>query len=186
MLLTEPLLEVVRDHLQENLINVKLPNRSIRITNEDSVPPYSGEEFINLYGAVCENSTKPVFPYREEIYSLSIGITRRLSAVPIDHAAEAIYTSNEKLISTAKRSMSLRAYDIVALIDGNYGIANLVTNLDDLSTYYFCATSPLNYLGSSSLQEVGAEHFYGLDDNDNPQALFLELQFGEFHAFFDK
>jgi hypothetical protein len=186
MLLNEPLLEVTRDFLVKNLKQVTQATRSIRITNEDSVPPYSGEEFINVFGSVCENSTDPVFPYREEIYSLSIGITRRLSSVPLDHSAEAIYTTNENLARAVKRSMSLRAYDIINLIDGEYGIPALVTQLPSLDNYYFCATTPLNYLGSSTVQEVGPEHFYGLGEDDNPQALFLELQFGEFHAFFDK
>jgi len=186
MLLNEPLLEVTRDFLRDNLIKVTLPTKSIKITNEETVPPYSGEEFINLYGATCDNSTKPVFQYREEIYSLNIGITRRLSGVPVDHSAEAIYISDENLITSVKRSMSLRAYDIINLIDGEYGIPALVSQLSELSSFCFTATTPLNYLSSSAVTEVGAEHFYGEDDNDNPQALFLELQFGEFHAFFNK
>jgi hypothetical protein len=187
MLLNEPLLEVTRDYLRQNLESVTEEQRSIKITNESMVPPYSGEEFINLYGSTCDNITNPVFPYIEEIYTMNIGITRRLSAVPVDHSAEAIYTIDDDLVKkAAKQSMSMRAYEIIHLIDGNYGIPKLVHQLSYLKGIVFCATSPLNYLGSTVLEEVGAEHFYGIDDNENPQALFLELRFGDFHAFFDK
>jgi hypothetical protein len=186
MLLTEPLLEVVRDFLRKKLKNVMEKDRSIRITNESKVPPYAGAEFINLYGSTCDNITNPVFPYREEIYSIRIGITRRLSAVPIDQTAETIYTYDDDLIYKDKRSMASRAFDIVDIIDGEYGIPRLVHQRNELKRYDFCATSPLNYLSSAAVEEVGADHFYGEDDSVNPQALFLELEFGEFHAFFNK
>lgn len=187
MLISEPLLEVTRDFLRANLNNIYLPDRSIRLTDEERVPPYAGQEFINLYALSCENLTDPIFPYRQESYGLKIGITRRLSGSPVDSSAESIYTVDENLVHQAKIAMTQRAFDIVNLIDGKWAIPALIRQLSYLSGYSFCILSTLNYLSSSEgVREVFAEHFYGEDDNENPQGLFLELNFGEMHVYFDK
>lgn len=193
MLITEPLLETVRDFLRSNLSGVgrttELQDKLIRITNDQKVPPYSGEEFINVYGCTCSNEFPLGHETRKEVYSLKIGITRRLVGIPTDSSAEAIYTYTQNLMSRSKSSMAKRAYEIIRLLDGSWGIVGLLRQFD-WSTFTddenFCILTPLGYAGSAELEEVYAEHFYGEDDSDRPAGLFLELTFDGLEAYFNK
>lgn len=186
MLLNEPLLEVTRDILRDNLRNIVLPKKSIRITNEERVPAYAGDEFINIFGSECANENGPLSDVRKEVYSLKIGITRRFVGTPLDTTAEGLYTYDEELISKAKSSMSMRAYDIINLLDGQWAVPALIRQMDSLADYNFCVSTPMGYLGNSQLEEKGAEHFYTEAENENVVALFLELSFGGLQAYFNK
>ncbi len=181
MLLNEPLLETIRDFLQTELEGVKLPTRSIRITNEERVMASSGEEFINIYGAESNNEYSPIAETRKEVYSLKIGITRRLIGIPLDTTAESIYTYDEALIKRTKSSMSNRASEIINLLDGSWAIVSLIKQ-----KYGICAATPLGFLGSAALEEKGAEHFEAMPENENPIGLFLELSFGGLQAYTNK
>ena len=185
MLLTQPLLINARDTLRDNLSNITQKEKSIRLTNERRVPAYAGEEFINLFGVVVSNEWDPIEITRVENYSLSIGITRRLEGIPTDSSAESIYVQD--LITRAKEVMTRRAYEIISIIDGNWGIPALIRQDEDLAEIAdFCILSPLGYLGSAELEEVYADHFHLEDPSDRPQALFLELSFGGLQAYFTK
>ncbi len=187
MILTEPLLETIRTILRENLTNITLSTRSILITNDEKVPPYSGEEFINIYGATTSNEYEPTFQARKEIYSLNIGITRKLIGVPTDVSAEAWYTQNEAVVIRQKQTMLKRAYEIIELIDGNWGIPALIRQLGcDSGQCDACILTPLGFTGSSALEEKYAEHFRLENDGDRPQALFLELSFTGMEVYTDK
>lgn len=185
MLLTQPLLLNIQEILIDNLTDITEKEKSILITNDEKVPPYAGEEFINLFGITVENELDPVEIQRVENYSLSIGITRRLEGIPTDVSAESIYV--EKLIQRAKAAMVQRAYEIINLIDGNWGIPSLIRQDEDLEEVAdFCILSPLGYRGSSELQEVFADHYRLEDPSDRPQGLFLELNFGGLQTYFTK
>jgi hypothetical protein len=187
MILTEPMLETIRDILQDNLTRITLPTRSIKITNDEKVPAYAGEEFINIFGATTSNEYEPTYQTRKEIYSLNIGITRRLIGIPPDLSAEAMYTQNEEFINRAKQTMLKRAYEIIELIDGNWGIPAIIRQMGcDSGQCDACILSPLGFTGSSALEEKYAEHFRLEDDGDRPQALFLELQFSGMEVYTDK
>lgn len=193
MILTEPLLETIRTILRENLTNITNSTntyalkRSIRITNDEKVGPYSGEEFINIYGATTSNEYEPTYQARKEVYSLNIGITRKLVGIPPDHSAEAAYTYDAELISRAKASMITRAYQIIELIDGNWGIPALIRQMGcDSGDCNVCILTPLGFVGSSALEEKYGEHFRLEDDSERPQALFLELSFAGMEAYSDK
>ncbi len=187
MILTEPMLEAIRDTLQENLTRITLPTRSIKITNDEKVPAYSGEEFINIYGAITSNEYEAIYQARKEVYSLNIGITRKLIGIPPDLSAEAMYTQNETVINRTKQTMLKRAYEIIELIDGNWGIPALIRQLGcDSGVCDACILSPLGFTGSSALEEKYAEHFRLEDDGDRPQALFLELSFSGMEVYSDK
>jgi hypothetical protein len=187
MILTEPLLETIRDTLRDELTNITLPSRSILITNDEKLPSYSGEEFINIYGATTSNEYEPIFQARKEVYSLNIGITRKLIGIPPDISAEAMYTQNETVINRVKQTMITRAYEIIELIDGNWGIPALIRQMGcDSGDCDACILSPLGFTGSSALEEKYAEHFRLEDDGDRPLALFLELQFSGMEVYSDK
>lgn len=187
MILTEPLLETIRDTLQENLTNITLPTRCIKITNDERVSPWAGEEYINIYGATTSNEYDSAYQARKEIYSLNIGITRRLIGQPTDLSAETIYTQNEVYINRVKQTMVKRAYEIIELIDGNWGIIALIRQMGcDSGQCDACIMTPLGFVGSSALEEKFAEHFRLEDDGDRPQALFLELQFAGMETYTDK
>jgi len=193
MILTEAILETIRTFLRDGLTNVSNNNttlaakRSIRITNDEKVPPYAGEEFINIYGAVTENEYEPYIQVRKEVYSLNIGITRRLVGIPPDTSAEAMYTYDEELITRNKQSMLKRAYEIIGLIDGNWGIPAMIRQMGcDSGDCDACILTPLGFAGSSPIEEKFAEHFRGDDDSERPQALFLELSFSGMEAYSDK
>lgn len=186
MLLNETLLESVVKILREELETIVLPEKSIRITNEDRVPPYAGEEFINIYGAQCSNEAKLEAGYRKEVYSFKVGITRRFVGIPIDVSAESIYTYDEELISRTKASMSMRAYEIIRQIDGNWGIPALIRQNSALQSYDFCILTTVGYIGNAELEEVGAEHFSTEEETNDAVGLFLELSFGGMQAYFNK
>lgn len=184
MLLLEKVLLVTRDLLRDELENITQIDKSIRITDDEKVPTYAGEEFINLYGATVSNEYPLEQPVRKEVYSITIGITRRLQAIPTDVSAESIYV--EDLITRTKSTMIRRAYEIINHIDGNWGIPALIRQDTDLTSYDFCITSPLGFSNSSPLVEKWAEHFRLDDDSERPQALFLELTFSGLTAYFKK
>lgn len=186
MLITEPLLETVRDIMRDSLTRITKVDRSIRITNDRKVPPYAGEEFINIYGATMLNEYEASFNVRKEVYSLHIGITRRLVGIPPESSAEAAYTYDEEIFRRNKQNMLTRAYEIIALIDGQWGVPALIRQMEDLQDYSFCILTPLGFEGSAPLEEVWADHFRGEDDGERPQALFLELSFGGMEVYFDK
>lgn len=193
MILTEPILETIRTILRNNLTNISssthplVVKRSLRITNDEKVPPYAGEEFINIYGVTTTNEYEPTVQVRKEIYSLNIGITRRLVGIPPDTSAETIYTYDEELISRTKQSMVRRAYEIISLIDGNWGIPALIRQMGcDSGDCDACILTPLGFSGSSAIEEKYADHFRGEDDSDRPQALFLELSFSGMEVYSDK
>ena len=186
MLLTEPMLEVTRDRLRTKLANVMLPKISIRITNEERVPPEAGEEFINLYGAESTNLYPPENPVRVEQYSFKIGITRRFIGIPIHNTAEGIYTYDQELISRLKKSMAMRAYEIMSTIDGSWYIVNSIKNKTELSNISFCILTPLGYTGSDPLVEVSADHFYTEAEDEQAVGLFLSLNFVGLQTYFDK
>jgi hypothetical protein len=187
MILVEPMLETIRDILQDELTNITLPTRCIKITNDEKVPPYSGEEFINIYGATTSNEYEAIYQARKEVYSLSIGITRKLIGIPTDISAEAMYTQNENIINRVKQTMLKRAYEIIELIDGNWGIPAIIRQMGcDSGVCDACILSPLGFTGSSALEEKYAEHFRLEDDGDRPQALFLELSFSGMEVYTDK
>lgn len=193
MLITEPLLETVRDFLRQNLTGVArnstLQDKVIRITNDKKIPPYAGEEFINIYGCECTNDFPLSHETRKEVYSLKVGITRRLVGIPTDSSGEAVYTYDQPIMSRAKSSMAKRAYEIIRKLDGNWGIVALLRQFD-WSTFTdedeFCILTPLGYAGSAEIEEVYAEHYYGEDDSDRPAGLFLELTFDGLEAYFNK
>lgn len=187
MLLTEPMLEVVRLRLRTHLTNIAEPRYSIRITNEEQIPAEAGEEFINLFGAECDNEYPPEHSSRKEKYSMSIGITRRLIGIPLHSTAEAIYTYDEDMMSRTKSSMAKRAYEIIALIDGQWTIPNSIRARSELSAIDFCILTPLGYEGSDKLEEVTAEHFYTEDEVEGQVVgLFLQLHFTGLESYFYK
>jgi hypothetical protein len=186
MIVSEPLLETVRDILRDNITNLTHADKSIRITNDKLVPPYAGDEFINIYGATTTNLYEPAFQVRLESHGLKIGITRRFLGIPQDVSAESIYTYDEDLFTRTKQSMLTRAYEIITLLDGQWGVPALIRQMEELSEIDFCILAPLGFEESSELEEVWAEHFRGEDDGLRPQALFLELHFGGMEVYFDK
>jgi hypothetical protein len=186
MIITETLLETVRDILRDDIDNLTQTDKSIRITNDRKVPAYAGEEFINLYGVNVTNLYEPSFEVRKEAYSLNIGITRRFTGIPQDVSAESIYTYDADLFTRTKSSMLVRAHEIITLIDGKWGIPALIRQSETLENYNFCILTPLGFIGASELEEVWAEHFRGEDDGERPQALFLELSFGGMEVYTNK
>jgi len=180
MLLIEPILQVCRDVLQENLKNIVNPTKSIRITNDERVPPWAGEEFINIFGAQVGNEYPLIHVGHKDIHTMSIGITRRLRGIPTDYSAETIYTYSEEFIQRAKSSMCKRANEIINLLDGKWSIVNRISNLESLEDEEFCLMAPLEFSGSVTLIEVSPAHFYleeDAEDSDRPAGLFLELNF---------
>lgn len=187
MLLTEPLLEVTRNRLRDKLKNIAVPRTSIRITNEERVPPEAGEEFINLFAATSTNEYPSNHTQRKERYSFSVGITRRFSNLTINTTAEGIYTYDAELISRTKSSMARRAYEIIGWIDGSWAIPNAIEDLPEYENLHFCITSPIGYAGSDQLQEVTANHFYTEDEvEEQPVGLFLRLHFTGLETYYDK
>jgi hypothetical protein len=184
VLITDALLTTVRDILRDNLTHITETDKSIRITNDEKVPSYSGEEFINLYGCTVRNDFPLLADTRKEVYGVKIGITRRLIGIPTDQSAEAIYIND--LISRTKSTMARRAYEIINLIDGSYGIPALINQMDWSDFPDFCVITPLCYSSSQEIEEKYAEHFYSEDDSERPQALFLELSFDGLEAYFSK
>lgn len=185
MLLMEPLLETVRSILRTDLDGVTDPTNSIRITQTEKVPQYAGEEFINIFAPKVEIASDEFSGYREESYSFSVGITRRLIGIPTDHAAEAIYI--EDLVVRTKSSMAMRAYEIIDLIDGSWGIPATIRQMDSLSSYDFCIMSVLAAVEVTDLEEVFGEHFRNeQDDNDNPSGLFLEIKFSGLQTYYNR
>jgi hypothetical protein len=186
MIIAEPLLETVRDILRDGIDNLTQVDKSIRITNDRKVPHYAGEEFINIYGATLTNEYDPTYQARKELYGLKIGITRRFTGIPTDVSAESIYTYDEDLFSRTKSNMTVRAYEIITLIDGLWGVPATIRQLENLEEYDFCILTPLGLEYVSEVEEVWAEHFRGEDDGERPQALFLELSFGGMEVYIDK
>ena len=182
MRLNEPILETVRDHLSEELKNLFRRDRSVKITNEERIPQWAGEEFINLFGAETVNLYPPSFSQRKEVTTLRVGITRRFAGQPLDHTAESIYTYKDDLMARIKPSMSARASEIIDLIDGNWDLVNEVSQIAG-----GCILTPLGYEGNSGLTEVFADHFsIEEDEDDNPVGLFLELTFSGMEAHYSK
>jgi hypothetical protein len=186
MIITEPLLETVRDILRDDLTNLTQTDKSIRITNDRKVPSYAGEEFINVFGANVQNLYEPSFEVRRERYGLKIGITRRFVGIAQDVSAESIYTYDEDLFSRTKQSMLTRAHEIITLLDGQWGVPALIRQMEELEDYSFCILTPLGFESAAELEEVWAEHFRGEDDGERPQALFLELSFGGLEVYTNK
>ena len=146
MLLNEPLLESVVDILREGLTYITVPKNSIKITNEQRVPAYSGEEFINVYGSEAVNEYDPIYQVRKDVYTINVGITRRLSGIPTDISGQTIYTQDDKTLKRAKATMSNRAFDIIKLLSNNWGIPaliNQITGDNYLTDNEFCILSPL-------------------------------------------
>ena len=186
MYLQEHILEATRDILRTDLKNVKVANRSIRILNDERVPAYSGEEFIGLYNAEHRNEYSPKAIVTCDVYTLTIGITRRLIGIPTDTSAETIYAEDERLISRTKSNMLKRAREIVDIIDGNWSIVNTVrinALIDDINV---CILSPLGLESMGALEEVEAAHFHADEDSDRPEGLLLELQFVGMESYVNK
>ena len=78
MLITEPILEAVRDTLQNELTNIQYPQKSIRVTTDETAPPYAGEEFIGVTGGEVRNEYAPEWFQRKLLHTMTISYTRRL------------------------------------------------------------------------------------------------------------
>lgn len=185
MLLMEPLLETTRNILRQDLVGVENPIKSIRVTQDEQIPPYAGDEFINIYDTQMDLLSTEEDLARVEIYRYKIGITRRFAGFPADHLAESIYI--EDLISQTKSSMCKRAYEIIALIDARWSIPALIRQMDTLQDTDFCIIGPMFLDSVSSVSEVFGDHFRNEeDDNDNPSGLFLEMSFSGLQTYYGR
>jgi len=184
MILQESILEQTRDLLRDELSVIENPRRSIRITPDETVPAYSGTEFIGIYNAEYVNEFDHALEQRKDIYELTVGITRRTEGMPKDGIAEAIYTKDETLLDHAKNSLLERAWEIVRMLDGNWTLVKTVYDLFPQET--FCIMSPLGLTDVSSVIKVGSEHFQVSTESDNPYGLVVELQFRGFTTYHSK
>lgn len=186
MILLEPLLKNSRTILVDNLTNISKPDNTILITNDQSIPSYQAEEFINVYGPTAQNAYAPEQVIRLEIYGFQVGITRRFIGMAPDLTGESIIVKN--LITRSKQSMLKRAHEIITLLDGNWGIPSLIRQDDDYEDLEFCILSPIGFLGSSAIEEVYEDHFHMSDtrETDRPEGLFLELSFGGMQVYTNK
>jgi len=186
MYLQEYILEAIRDELRLGLDYITNPNRSIRIINDKDVPAYSGEEFIGIYGASYTNEYDRLAISRKDTYEFIIGITRRMSGIPVDSTGETIYTQDESLISRNKSSMLNRAREIIQLLEYNWDIVGKIKSQASSDLIEVCILSPLALESSSPVEEVDASHFHLENDNDNPSGLLLELQFSGIESYVSK
>lgn len=184
----EKLLQAVRNRLRDNLTNLpgtssKSKLKSVSIMPNEMIPPYAGEEFIGIYGGRMVNDYPTATRSSRENYSISVGITRRIQAQPIDRLGDTIYTEDTDVYDRDRPSMLARARDIITLIDGITQVitdANeLLSDDSDVSPGY-CFMTPLALI-SADMQPryVDEDHFFTPeDDNEFHKGLFIELSFG--------
>ena len=186
MYLQEYILEETRNLLRQDLEGVDNPNRSIRITNDEKVPAYAGEEFIALYNIEATNEYPTKAVSRKDIYDLTIGITRRFIGIPTDTSAETIYAEDSDLMVRTKSHMLKRAREIVSLIDNNWELVNSIRIGALVDDIFVCILGPLGLESMGSLEEVEASHFHATDDSERPDGLLLELQFSGMESYISK
>jgi hypothetical protein len=180
----EYLLRGVRDRLRKKLTNISgtttdATKQSIQITVDEKVPPIAGEEFIGMYGVQFRNLFKAQSDASKESYTLSVGITRRIQAQPIDRIGDTIYTEDTKVIDRAIPSMLARARTIINLVDGSYDLMNAVNST--IGTKGCLFLTPLGLISADAQPSyVDEEHFFTEPDaNKFHTGLFLEIVFGE-------
>ena len=187
MIAGEYLLQEVRDSLRTNLeyvvgsnnISTSAHNKSIQIMPDEKVPPSAGEEFISLYGSKFVNSHPAQTMSAIESYSLSVGITRRIQAQPVDRLGDTIYTEDTEVIDRIRPSMLLRAREIIDLIDGIFTIIQTVNvRLEDDNECILL--TPLGLVsGDAQPKYVDEDHFFTNPDSSTfHKGLFMELTFG--------
>lgn len=178
----EYLLQATRDVLRSGLTNVTKSSttldKSVQITPDERVPAIAGEEFIGIYGTQFRNLYPAQSASSKESYTLSIGITRRLLAHPLDRTGDTIYTEDTSVLSTSKPSMLQRAREIINLIDGSYIIINDAnSNLGKGECPFF---TPLGLVSADAQPKyVDEDHFFtSPDSSEAPKGLYLEMIFG--------
>ena len=178
----EFLMQAVRDSLRTNLSNVTKSaatvNKSIQITPDERVPPIAGSEFIGIYGSEFRNQYPPQTNTSKEYYNLTVGITRRLHAEPIDRIGDTIYTEDLDIMNKLKPSMMQRVRDIIDLVDGVFALIT-TTNANIPSTSCPFIT-PLGLMSADAQPKyVEEDHFWTKpDSNEAPKGLFMEIVFG--------
>jgi hypothetical protein len=174
----EILMESVRDYLQNNLSNVRIPQKSIRVMTSQRATPECGEEFIGVYGTDVTNQSGPNSLSKLLEHTLNIGITRRVSGLPNEQTGENILTEDQ--VAKYAPSMLERARQIINLLDNNFGLfATINTTACSLDGGGFI--QPLGFVSMDSAPEqVGEEHFDVQRDFTNARyvGLFLEIRFG--------
>ena len=183
----ELLLQAVRDRLRDNLTNVigkrslsaNAHKKSIQITPDEKVPPSAGEEFINLFGSGFRNRNPAQSNSAIEVYGVTVGITRRILAQPVDRIGDSIYTEDVAVIDRIKPSMMKRAREIINLIDGVYSV---ITSVNTAAADVTGACGFYTALGLESADAqpkyVDENHFFtDPDSNKFHKGLYLEIVF---------
>ena len=181
MLEGEKLLQAVRNRLRKNLtfsgISTTAKKQSIQIMPDQMVPPMSGEEFIGIYGGDLKNLYPVPGNSTKESYGISVGITRRVSAQPVDRLGDTTYTQDLKVYNRTKPSMLKRARQIMTLIDGIWQVVEDANTLIDSDGCPFI--TPLG-LVTADIQPkyVDENHFFtDPDSNKFHKGLFMEISF---------
>lgn len=183
MIHKEIVLEAIRSYLRNNLTNLARPKDSVRVMQDEKVPPGAGEEFIGIHGGVVENLFPPNEVTKKIHHGFRIGITRRLQGVPNEEAGETIYTYDANKVARIKPSMLARAREIANLVDTSWTlIANINSALTAagecpgfITTFGFVSLDP-------ELQEVNEDHFdqepsRGMGGDIRYIGLLMELEF---------
>lgn len=183
MIHKEIVLEGIRSHLRSNLTNLTRPNDSLRVMQDEKVPPGSGEEFIGIYGGEVENLFRPNEVTKRINHGFTIGITRRMQGIPNEDAGETVYTYDAAKVARAKPSMLERAREIANLVDSSWTLITAInaalTTAGEcpgfITTFGFVSLDP-------QLQEVNEDHFdqeqaRGLRGDIRYIGLLMELEF---------
>ena len=180
MLITEPILEAVRDTLQDELENITNPEKSIRITTDETAPPYAGEEFIGVTGGEITNDYPANWAQRKLVHTMSISYTRRLHGLPTDQKGETVYTYDK--IERIKSSMTNRMHEIINIVDGSWDIVNLTRTALVASEEDICVMTPFGITSvDGAPRDVFADHFHITDvedDTDRAIGLLMIAEFG--------
>jgi len=184
----EYLLKAVRNKLRSDLKDVvgrrgmssKSHNKSIQIMPDEKVPALAGEEFISVYGSQFVNLYPAQTQVAKESYSLSVGITRRVSGQFSARVGDTIYTKDTQVLNRLKPSMLKRARLIINMIDGIYPIINAANLNTDASLGECDFYTPLGLLSADAQPRyVDEDHFF-TDPSNNKfhKGLFMEINFG--------
>jgi len=178
---SEHLLEGIRERLVTGLENFSRPESSIKITVDNTIDATAGKEFINIYKSSLSNINPLHAITTRESHSVTVGITRRLIATPMDRVGYNILTKEDK-INRLKPSLLQRAGEISELVDNDYTLLGMVNTR--IGTAGQCFLIPLALESDSEVEWVEEDHFFNAEsEGDRPEGIYMELVFSNAQLF---